>query len=211
MLCVAAGPAAAPRGYRALRAWLSALVFASGIALGANDSADLLQGASDMLDKQPLATGQFAQTATVAALTAPLVSSGSFYFDRNRGVSWHVERPISAHFVFRSTTDGPQPTAPNLGWVGQLLNAVLAGDLSALSRLFLVDGSLNADGWALILAPKSTAIARAISKIDIEGDASIHRIKLLEANGDDIAITFTDVQHPASLPADVDREFEQAR
>ncbi len=195
-----------------MRAWLSALVVASGIAFGANGPADLLQGAGDRLDKQPIATGRFSQTATVAALSAPLVSSGSFYFDRDRGVSWHVEQPITARFVFRPTTAGAQPTTPNqMGWVGQLLNAVLAGNLSALSRMFLVDGSVNADGWALILAPKSTAIARAISKIDIEGGASIHRIKLLEANGDDITITFTDVQHPASLPADVDRDFEQAR
>ena len=195
-----------------MRACLFALVAAAGFAFGANESAALLSGASDMLDKRSVTTGRFTQTATVAALSAPLVSSGSFYFDRARGVSWHVEQPISAQFVFLPTTDGA-PAARGqvqMSWVGQLLNTVLAGDLSALSRMFLVDGSLSPDGWALVLAPKSTAVARAIAKIDVDGGTAIHRIKLLEANGDDITIVFSEVQHPASLPADVDREFEQA-
>jgi hypothetical protein len=189
-------------------------MLATGLAFGANDSSDLLQSAGDMLDKVPLTTGQFTQTSAVAALTAPLVSSGSFYFDRDRGVIWHVERPIAAQFVFRPTSDGAQPAAPNqmqIGWVGQLLNAVLAGDLSALGRMFVVDGSHGIDTWALTLVPKSAAVGRALAKIDIDGGTSIHRIKLTEANGDDITIVFSAVQHPDSLPADVVRELEQAR
>ena len=189
-----------------------AILLLSGFAFGADDSAHLLKGASDKLDNATITTGRFTQTATVAALSAPLVSEGAFYFDRDRGVSWHVEHPIVAQFVFRPTSDDAHPTASNpmqLGWVGQLLNAVLAGDLSALDRMFVVSGSSPADGWALALTPKSAAVKRALTRIDIDGGASVHRIKLLEANGDDVTIVFSDVEHPAALSADVGREFEQ--
>jgi hypothetical protein len=194
-----------------LKACLLLCLMTSAVAFGADDSINLLQDASARLDKWPITTGRFSQTAAVAALSAPLVSTGSFYFDRDRGVVWHVEQPISAHFVFRPTQDDAHPAANPLqmGWVGQLLNAILAGDLTVLDRMFQIGGSLPDDGWALTLTPKSAAVKRALAKIDIDGGASIHQIRLFEANGDDVTIVFSDVQHPAELPADIGREFAQ--
>ena len=195
-----------------MRAWLLATLMACGSAFGADESVQLLQSASASLDKASVTIGRFTQTATVAALSAPLVSDGAFYFDRERGVSWHVERPIVAQFVFRPSSDGAASTAAmQLGWVGQLLNAVLGGDLTALDRMFVVSGSVSDDSWSLTLVPKSAAVKRALTNIDIDGGASIHRIKLLEANGDDVSIVFSDVRHPTALPTDIGREFEQAQ
>lgn len=190
---------------------LALLLVLSGFAFGADESARLLQDVSNRLDNAPLTTGRFTQTATVAALSAPLVSEGSFYFDRTRGVSWHVEHPIVAQFVFRPTSDDAHSNAANpmqLGWVGKLLNSVLAGDLTALDRMFAVAGSAPDDGWSLTLTPRSDSVKRALARIDIDGGASVHRIKLLEANGDDVTIVFSDIAHPASLSADIGRELE---
>jgi hypothetical protein len=190
---------------------LLAILLVSGAALAKADQIDLLQSAGNMLDKHAITTGQFTQAATVAALSAPLVSGGSFYFDHDHGISWHVERPISAQFQFFPTAAGAQAPAPEqsaMSWIGQLLNAVLAGDLSQLSRMFAIDGSVAADRWALALTPKAAALRRALVRIDVDGASTVHRIKLLEANGDDVTITFTDIQYPDDLPADVRRELE---
>jgi hypothetical protein len=181
--------------------------------VAAGDADDLLQRAGAMLDKNPTTTGQYTQTATVAALSAPLISGGSFYFDRDRGISWHVERPISARFVFRPAAVEQQATPAQqmpMQWVGRLLNATMAGDLAELSRTFYVDGSVAADRWALSLTPRSAAVARALVRIDIEGGVAVDRVELSEANGDTLAITFSHVDHPPNLPAEVQSELEQA-
>jgi hypothetical protein len=186
------------------------MLLMSGVCVAA-DGVDLLTSAGTMLCNHAITTGQFTQAATVAALSAPLVSAGSFYFDKTRGISWHIERPISAHFQFFPTTGGTATAAPEqsaMGWIGQLLNAVLAGDLSQLSHMFTVDGSVATDRWALSLVPKAAALRHALVRIDIDGAATVQRIKLLEANGDDVTITFAAIQYPDTLPADIQRELE---
>jgi hypothetical protein len=187
------------------------MLLMSGAACAA-DRVDLLQGVATMLGNNTITTGQFTQAATVAALSAPLVSAGSFYFDQSRGISWHVERPITAQFQFFPTPTGTATAAPEqsaMGWIGQLLNAVLAGDLSGLARMFKIDGSVAADRWTLSLVPKAPALRRVLVRIDIDGAAAVQHIKLQEANGDDVAITFSDIRHPDSLPADVQREIDE--
>lgn len=191
--------------------WLFTFFVAFGAAVATADHVDLLQSVGNMLDKHPITTGRFTQTATVAALSAPLISAGSFYFDHDRGISWRVERPISASFKFLPTAAAqmPEPGQSAMSWVGQLLNAVLAGDLSELSRMFAIDGSVAADRWSLSLVPKSAALRRALVRIEIDGASTVHRIKLLEANRDDVTIVFADIQYPDTLPADVQRELEE--
>jgi len=196
-----------------LTRWVLAVLVASCTALASADSDDLLRRTGNLLDKHAITTGQFIQTATVAALNAPLISGGVFYFDRDQGVSWHVDRPISARFIFRPTaTDTRVASAPTMpmAWIGQMLNAVLAGDFTQLIRQFSIDGSVSTEHWALSLTPKSAAFGRAIAKIEIEGAAAVSRIKVFEANGDDVSIAFSVIEYPDSLPADVEREFEQA-
>jgi hypothetical protein len=192
---------------------LFAMLLLSGAAYAAPDRNDLLQNVGNMLGNHTITTGRFTQAATVAALSAPLVSGGSFYFDQSRGISWHVERPISAQFQFFATTGGAATATPEqsaMSWIGQLLNAVLAGDLSQLGRMFTIDGSVAADRWAISLVPKVAALRRALVRIDVDGAATVRRIKLQEANGDDVTITFSDIQFPDTLPADIQRELEQA-
>jgi hypothetical protein len=192
---------------------LLVMLLMSGAASAA-DRVDLLQNVGNMLGNNTITTGQFTQAATVAALSAPLLSAGSFYFDQSRGISWHIERPISAQFQFFPTSTGMATAAPEqsaMSWIGQLLNAVLAGDLAQLTRMFTIDGSVAADRWTLSLVPKAPALRRVLVRIDIAGGAAVQRIKLQEANGDDVTITFSDIRHPESLPADVQREIEEKR
>jgi hypothetical protein len=196
-----------------LKRLLFAVLFAP-IALAASDSDDLLRRAAEKLVKRDVAIGHFTQTATVAALTAPLISLGAFYFDRERGVSWHVEQPISAHFVFRPAASelrsAPARQMP-MQWIAQLLNAAMAGDLGELSRTFSVGGSVGADGWSLSLKPKSPAVAKVLVEIDVAGNAAVDRIELREANGDTVAIAFSNIEHPDALPAEIQVELDQPR
>mgnify|MGYP001489585359 FL=1 len=96
-----------------------------------------------------------------------------------------------------------------MGWIGPLLNAVLAGDLSQLSRMFAIDGTVTSTAWSLTLVPHSAALKHALARIDIAGNTTVDRIQLREGNGDDVTIVFSNIQYPKSLPADVAREFEQ--
>ena len=73
---------------------------------------------------------------------------------------------------------------------GDPIRATLAGDRTALERLFKVtfDGSL--DQWTLALAPADSAVAKSVRQIRIEGSRdAIHTVEIQQADGDRSLLT----------------------
>ena len=144
----------------------------------------VLVPARQRLVDAPVLRGEFEQRKTVKGFKHPLVSRGDFLVARERGVVWQHPRAVRIH-AWSSRASGccrARPTArwssrvdtrdePALRTVNEMLFALMAADLQALAQRFRVEGELQGgDGWRLVLVPRDAALARWVSRIELEGD-----------------------------------------
>lgn len=165
---------------------------------------DWLQEAARRLDDAPVVRGDFEQTKSIKGFKKPLVSRGRFVMAKGRGLQWITTEPfpstltVTRERLTTQTEGGTQQLdtrqEPGLRAVNELLMAVLAGDMQALSTRFQVEGGLQgAQGWRMSLVPKDAALARFIARIEMEGDRYVQHVRLSEASGDESRIRF--MQH----------------
>jgi len=138
----------------------------------------------------------FTQTQTLAAMKAPLVSTGSLLFFRERGVIWQVETPCTKTWIMRDSgvtvIDAAGQPARNGGAQGsrgaaeiaKMMRAMLAGDLSALYTQFDVTARGTASQWQMRLVPRQPQIAQALRGIEMAGGDFLHGLRITFANGD---------------------------
>ena len=183
----------------------------------AHTAPDLLTEVSKRLANPPVLRGEFEQTKTLKGFKRPLVSKGTFVMVRDRGVQWVTAQPFASTLVVtreRLVTLGEAGIQqqidtrqePGLRAVNEMLMALLAGDVKALSARFKSEGALQgAQGWKLVLTPREAALAGFIARIELEGDRHVMLVDLKEASGDDSRIRF--FNHAASTlsPAEAGR------
>jgi hypothetical protein len=100
---------------------------------------------------------------------------------------------------------------PALRLVNELMFALLAGDLAALSQRFKVEGELQgAQGWKLQLTPTDALLAGQFAGITLEGDRHVKAVRLAERNGDATQIRFGAVRSATALSPEAARRFEGA-
>lgn len=184
-----------------LRFGLAGLAMAA-LPARAQTSPDLLTAVSQRLGNPPVLRGEFEQTKTLKGFKRPLVSKGSFVMARDRGVQWVTVQPFASTLVVtreRLVTLGESGVQqqidtrqePGLRAVNEMLMALLAGDVKALSARFKTEGSLQgSQGWQLVLTPREAALAGFIARIELEGDRHVKLVDLKEASGDDSRIRF---------------------
>lgn len=138
----------------------------------------------------------FTQTQTLAAMKAPLVSTGSLLFYRERGVIWQVETPYRKTWVMRDSgitvIDAAGQRAQNGGAQGargaaeiaKMMRAMLGGDLSGLYSQFDVEARGTPSQWQMRLVPRQPQIAQALRGIEMEGGDFLHSLQITFANGD---------------------------
>jgi hypothetical protein len=168
----------------------------------AQSAPDLLAEVARRMDNPPVLRGEFEQTKTLKGFRRPLVSKGSFLMARDRGVQWVTARPFASTLVVtreRLVTLGEAGVQqqidtrqePGLRAVNEMLMALLAGDVKALSARFKSEGALQgAKGWHLVLSPRDAALAGFIARIELDGDTHVTQVVLKEASGDDSHIRF---------------------
>ncbi len=144
---------------------------------------------------------QFRQTQTLAALSAPLVSTGTLVFARDRGVIWHTETPYRVTYVIgdkrvikidasgRRSTNGA--SRGGIAQVSQMMRAMLGGDLSALYSQFDVAADGTPARWRLSLTPNQPQLAQAVKSLRMEGGAFLSMLEITAANGDTTRIDFS--------------------
>ena len=142
----------------------------------------------------------FTEKHFLAVLDRPVESSGELLYDAPDRLEKRTLKPkpetvvlqngvITAqrgrHTYTLSLSDYPQ-IVPLI----DSIRATLAGDRTALERLFKVtfDGSL--DQWTLALAPADSAVAKSVRQIRIEGSRdAIHTVEIQQADGDRSLLT----------------------
>lgn len=170
------------------------------LCLAARAAPDLAVAVRERLRQPEWLRGEFQQAKTVPGFAKPLQSRGDFVLARGRGVLWRTTRPFASELrltrdEIRATQGGQTAMKldasrePAVRLITGLMFALLNGDVSGLGEAFRVEGSVQGAHWALQLVPKAGAWAQVLQRVELEGDAFVRRIRLLEASGDDSVIT----------------------
>jgi hypothetical protein len=161
-----------------------------------------------MLARPDVLCGRFEQSKRLAGMKKPVMSSGRFCVVAGKGVLWRTLRPFPntlrltrdeiVHFQGERVAmrlDAKQE--PAVRTINSVLFSLLAGDLSRLESLFVVEGSAGAI-WKVALTAREPALARTIGAISLEGAAYVRSIHMNEASGDCTDIVFADIQTGAA-------------
>lgn len=166
--------------------------------------------------------GQFEQEKRISGFKNPLRSQGRFLVARGKGVVWTTEKPfpsevvITGERILSRQRDGSTRVEvdsreqPALRQVNAMMFALVSGDVAALSSKFEAQVQARPDnGWTLSLKPRSAALAKAFTRIVLNGDRYVREVEIEEANGDRTQIRFSGMTDaPKSLNADEARKFE---
>lgn len=174
---------------------------ASQPASSAAAQAGLVARVAAQLAGKPGVRAQFRQTQTLAALSAPLVSTGTLVFVRDRGVIWRTETPYRVTYVIgdqgvtKIDASGSRAThgasRGGIAQVSQMMRAMLGGDLSALYSQFDVAAGGTPARWRLSLTPNQPQLAQAVKSLHMEGGAFLSTLEITAANGDTTRIDFS--------------------
>jgi hypothetical protein len=201
---------------RELLAALALLPFGAHAA----DEAALITRVRQHLVDAPVQRGEFEQRKTVKGFKHALVSRGDYLVSRERGVVWRTREPFASTLIVtreRLLTRQADGTVANrvetrdepaLRMVNELLFALMAADLQALSQRFRLDGEVQASGWQLVLVPRDAALARWVARIELEGERHVRSVKLHEAQGDASVIRFSQQTTAQALTRDEEARFE---
>lgn len=153
----------------------------------------------------------FTQVRTLAALSRPLKASGSLVLARDQGVIWQLRTPLAITYVMGPggllVIDGQgrreRRTAPEtsvMAQLGRVFQGLVQGDWRALEGFFTVTGEGRPERWSVLLTPRPEAAA-FLRRIQLSGGRSIERIRVEEASGDRMELTFERTSTGAPLSA----------
>jgi hypothetical protein len=148
----------------------------------------------------------FVEQHFLAVLKRPVESYGVLIYDAPRRLEKRTVEPRPEELVL----DGEELTVERKGHTHvvdlaaypsilpfvESLRATLAGDLPALERVFNVDFAGTLERWTLTLSARDSKVSKTVSQVRIDGSGdALHKVEILEANGDRSLMTLRD--HPA--------------
>jgi len=186
---------------------LSFLLLA-GLALGARE-APSAGSLTAHLKEAAVVHADFSQVRTLAALSRPVKASGSLVLARDLGVIWELRRPVALTYVMGPrgllvvTPEGRRDRrsareAPMVAQLGQVFQSLVQGDLKGLEAWFTVTGRGTPQHWEVTLLPRPQAAA-FLKRVELSGGLAIQRIRLEEAGGDLMDLTFERTRLDAPL------------
>jgi len=137
----------------------------------------------------------FVEHRTSQLLTKPLTLNGEIEFTTDGTLSKQVGKPFDEHITIsaqrvelrrkdkvRRLSLDRRPDIKAF-YVG--MQALLAGDVSALFESFDISATESADGWSLELAPREKKLRKFVARLVISGEAAQVRIVRTEQSGGD--------------------------
>lgn len=185
---------------------LCALLCAPGAVAADPDQAVLASVLARLADS-PFVRADFQQDKTLPALKRVLHSEGRFLFQRQKGVLWRLQKPVTAELVVTAerlvqktarTQSRLELGSSPYGAAVNLLLTLLAGDSRVLQENFSVV-SVRDDGtrWILQLRPEGAALQKLFTSLQLSGDRYVRTLSMQEAGGGSTRIRFL---NPASGP-----------
>jgi hypothetical protein len=184
-------------------ALLCSLALPASFALAGGDLEELM----GLLAARRHGRVDFVEQHFLAVLKRPVESFGVMTYDAPSRLEKRTTEPRPESLLL----DGDQLTIERKGHTHVLdlaaypsmlpliesLRATLAGDLPALKRLFDVDFAGNLDRWTLTLTPHDPKVAKAVSRVRIDGSRDVlYKVEIFEAGGDRSLMTLRDHQGP---------------
>ncbi|WP_432740519.1 outer membrane lipoprotein carrier protein LolA [Methylobacter sp. G7] len=162
------------------------------------------------LAKTEITYGTFHQQKQLKVLRKPLISTGTFTYDPNKGVIWKTLTPVVSLLLVNEskllTGQGEQAVPAAFG---KVFKAMLGGDLAALSDGFVITGTDQKTSWQLALIPKDEMLKKIISTMVLSGDTELRDLEIREAGGNVTRITFDNISHPQQLTDEQEADFER--
>ena len=156
--------------------------------------------------------GTFTQHIDLVAMSIPISSRGRFYFHEDLGIAWLVDSPVESLTTLTDKgilADGRDLDAGSSGrWVVDLLQAMLRGDLDALTRVFSATPVSIDEGWKLDLVPSSGVLARVFERVELVGAQAVEQVVITNVNGDQTTIDLPDIEPLDSLPDTIRQVLE---
>jgi outer membrane lipoprotein carrier protein LolA len=162
--------------------------------------ADLMRGLAQV--KQ--AKGRFVERRDLAALTAPLRSSGTLVYVAPGRLEKHTTKPApesltleGERLTIEKIEGGPKrvlnlPDYPVLWAFVESIRSTLAGDLGTLERFYRIELTGREAQWRLVLDPVEPRMREVVREIRIEGRRDwVESISVFEAGGDRSTMTIT--------------------
>jgi outer membrane lipoprotein-sorting protein len=175
-----------------------------------------------LLELQRLAC-KFSEEKRVALLARPLKSTGTIYFDRDKGIARSTLTPKVQHVVVTKTTlriktdkkseEIPLDKSKDLKAFALIFPTLLRGDRAELERSFAIGlyGS-DKDWWALAFTPKTDSLKKLIKRVLVYGKkTTVVSLQIAEASGDTTDTQLTDILKNADVPdAEIAKAFGAA-
>jgi outer membrane lipoprotein-sorting protein len=188
---------------RALSVLLCSLAACLTARAGTND----LDALMELLHARTHARSSFIEQQFLHQLKRPLESSGELIYEAPDRLEKHTLEPRPEALVVAGDVltleRGTHRRVLNLRDFPQVspfvtaIRATLAGDRSALERVFHVDFDGDLPRWTLTLVPLDASLAQSIAKISIVGaEADLRRVEITQPDGDRSVMTMRD--SPAS-------------
>ena len=179
---------------------LFALPFDAPAAAAAD--VDPVAALTSRVHAEPVLRGTFTQNRLIRGFKRPVTSTGEFVVARDRGILWHTKTPFDSTLAMtpdrlrvvdarqQAEVDLDARREPMLRTLNGLLQAVVGGDVAALTRAFDLDARLiGSDAWELTLVPRDPALRGRFTTIRMNGAAYVREVRLEEASGDVTTVT----------------------
>ncbi|MBA3455357.1 MAG: outer membrane lipoprotein carrier protein LolA [Deltaproteobacteria bacterium] len=210
IMAIAAGPAAAAPATETPPASLISGAPAQGAAINP---------VFKLLELQRLGC-KFSEEKRVALLARPLKSTGTIYFERDKGIARTTLTPKVQHVVLTKTTlriktdkkseEIPLDKSKDLKAFALIFPTLLRGDRAELEKSFAIGlyGS-DKDWWALAFTPKTDSLKKLIKRVVVFGKKTdIVSLQIVEASGDTTDTRLTDLLKNADVPdAEIAKAF----
>jgi hypothetical protein len=162
--------------------------------------ADELDGLMQRLAQRQHGHVTFVEKKFLSTLERPLQSSGELFYDapdrlEKRSLSPRRESLILERGVLRVQLGRRERTLaladyPDIAPLIDSIRATLAGDRVALERTFAVEFTGSPSQWRLLLTPRDARVARAVSRIRIDGsEQSLRAVEIAQPDGDRSVMT----------------------
>jgi hypothetical protein len=182
-----------------LTRWIFALVLTAGCSIGTARGEEPTRIAPGQVLR-----GQFVQEREMQGFSAALKTTGDFVLAPGTGLIWQAKEPFAVTTVMTANglsqrngnvqmLDLPASKAPFLAQLYDTLGGALAGNPQLLEQHFDIERSEGAEGWRLMLTPKThgTGSAMPVSEIEITGRRFVDRVVIQKDSGDRDRLTFT--------------------
>lgn len=155
---------------------------------------------------------KFSEEKHIALLARPLRSTGTIFFDRDKGIARTTLTPKVQQVVLSKTTlrirkgehteEIPLDKSKDLKAFALIFPTLLRGERSELERAFDVGlyGS-DRDWWALAFTPKTDSLKKLVKRVVVFGkQGEVVALQVTEASGDTTDTRLTEVRRNADVP-----------